>query len=362
MKFLKIGEHLFLGIEQLVCIKLVFYSACLYMQSKMKSDKMLLTWDDHKVNASSNYRQLWGDQEFADVTLASEDNKQIRAHKVILGSCSPFFRNILINNPHPSPLLYLKGIKHRELEFILEFIYQGQCHVGTEELQDFLKAGSDLRVSGLLPDATKQANNSVKLISLDTALVDKSFESTLQNILEEQIPDKNTAILPQNKFYCDSCIVGFRTEVALAEHKLSKHTAQINCDNCEYKSFSKLRLERHEKIHLQSNANKHARNKGKSMGRSSSLPSPSKFYKCDQCNYSVTTRKCLMNHNKSKHASSLYKCDNCPYKCTSEDLLTIHMVENHFHEGQDETLLLNRSSSSPNAFNWMEVSSELDEE
>ena len=48
----------------------------------MKSNKLLLSWDKFEMNASKIFCQLYSDQEFTDVTLATLDNKQIRAHKV----------------------------------------------------------------------------------------------------------------------------------------------------------------------------------------------------------------------------------------------------------------------------------------
>ena len=46
------------------------------------------------------------------------------ANQVILSACSPFFRRLLISNPHPHPLIYLKGISGPDLEAIVGFIYQ----------------------------------------------------------------------------------------------------------------------------------------------------------------------------------------------------------------------------------------------
>ena len=108
--------------------------------------------------ALNTIRQLWDDQDFSDVTLATVDNQQIRAHKVILSSNSSFFRNILLNNPHPNPLIYLKGIRHKELEMVMQFIYLGQCQVGQEELNAFIATGKDLAVNGLLEDKILEDN------------------------------------------------------------------------------------------------------------------------------------------------------------------------------------------------------------
>ena len=81
-----------------------------------------LCWDNFETNAPITLRKLWYDQYFADVTLATVDDKQIRVHKVILSSCSQFFRNVLLKNPHHNPRLYLK---FKELAMVMKFIYLG---------------------------------------------------------------------------------------------------------------------------------------------------------------------------------------------------------------------------------------------
>merc|ERR1719309_1095065 len=81
----------------------------------------------------NTFLNLWQNQNFSDVTLATMDNQQLKAHKIILSSCSNVFRDILLNNPHPNPLIYLKGIRHQDLEMMLKFIYQGQIEIGFDE-------------------------------------------------------------------------------------------------------------------------------------------------------------------------------------------------------------------------------------
>ena len=76
------------------------------------TDKNLnLHWDHFETNAPNTFKKLWNDQDFSDVTLATVDNQQIRAHKVILSSSSKFFRNIFLKNQHQNPLIYLNGHK-----------------------------------------------------------------------------------------------------------------------------------------------------------------------------------------------------------------------------------------------------------
>merc|ERR1712098_40742 len=61
----------------------------------------------------------------------------------------------LKRNPHQHPLLYLKGVKYKELVCVLNFMYQGEVNVAQEELNSFLSVAEELRVKGLT-----QGNNS----------------------------------------------------------------------------------------------------------------------------------------------------------------------------------------------------------
>ena len=75
------------------------------------SEKFCLKWNDFESNASKSLRNLRKEKDFFDVTLVSDDQKQISAHKVVLSSCSEYFKYILKQNKqHSHPLLCLEGI------------------------------------------------------------------------------------------------------------------------------------------------------------------------------------------------------------------------------------------------------------
>ena len=98
------------------------------------SEKFCLRWNDFESNVSTAFRDIREEKDFFDVTLACDHSSQVEAHKVILAACSPFFREVLRRNPHKHPLLYLKGVKYRELLSVLNFMYQGEVNVAQEEL------------------------------------------------------------------------------------------------------------------------------------------------------------------------------------------------------------------------------------
>jgi len=112
------------------------------------TEKFCLKWNDFESNVSGAFREIREERDFFDVTLACDDN-QMEAHKVIISACSPMFRNILRRNPHQHPLLYLKGVKYKELENVLNFMYQGEVNVAQEDLNTFLSVAEELQVKGL---------------------------------------------------------------------------------------------------------------------------------------------------------------------------------------------------------------------
>ena len=64
---------------------------------------------------------------YCDVTLVSEGNQQIKVHKVILAVSSPFFTEMLRSNKHSHPLIYMSGVKTKDISALVDFIYHGEA-------------------------------------------------------------------------------------------------------------------------------------------------------------------------------------------------------------------------------------------
>ena len=52
---------------------------------------------------------------FTDVTLVSDDNKHLSAHKIVLAASSPLLSEILLANQHQDPVIYFPSVKHEDL-------------------------------------------------------------------------------------------------------------------------------------------------------------------------------------------------------------------------------------------------------
>ncbi|XP_040564831.1 uncharacterized protein [Lepeophtheirus salmonis] len=120
------------------------------------SERLHLRWNDFESNIKLGFSELRKEEEFFDVTLAC-GSKQIKAHKVILSACSPFFRSIIKSVPHQHPLLYLRGIKFNYMESLLCFMYNGEVNVTQEELKNFLAVAEELKIKGLSQNQSLQS-------------------------------------------------------------------------------------------------------------------------------------------------------------------------------------------------------------
>ena len=105
-----------------------------------------LNWDKFHSWAAESVRKLINDNNFADVTLVSDDLKQFKAHKIILMSSSSFFETVFKSLSSSSPVLYLKGINSDILSKLLKFIYEGEVNLPESLASDFLHAAQDIQI------------------------------------------------------------------------------------------------------------------------------------------------------------------------------------------------------------------------
>ena len=99
---------------------------------------------------SNSFKIFRQEEDFFDVTLVTDDEVQMSAHKLILSTCSSFFKTILKKNPHPYPLIYLHGVNSTNLGYILDYIYHGEVQLFQEHLDPFMDKAQTLRISGLI--------------------------------------------------------------------------------------------------------------------------------------------------------------------------------------------------------------------
>ena len=87
-------------------------------------------------------------ESLVDCTIMCEDSA-VRAHKVVLSACSPYFQKIFMDNPGKHPIIVLKDVRCWEMQCILDFMYKGETSVPEPQLTSLIKAAESLKVRGL---------------------------------------------------------------------------------------------------------------------------------------------------------------------------------------------------------------------
>lgn len=116
--------------------------------SKMSSQRFCLRWNNHQSNLLSVFDQLLHDESFVDVTLAVE-GQLLRAHKMVLSACSPYFQALFVNHPDKHPIVILKDVPYSDMRSLLDFMYRGEVSVDQDRLTAFLRVAESLRIKGL---------------------------------------------------------------------------------------------------------------------------------------------------------------------------------------------------------------------
>ena len=157
------------------------------------AEKLFLKWKDFDSKISSSFEVLRREKDFFDVTLVGEDEFQIEAHKVVLSACSPFFKNILKKNAHQHPLIYLNGLKSKDLKNILDYFYNGKVQMQEGDLNDFLSMAYKLKVSGI-----SQPQETANVQSASPPAIRVLNPESLNNKQPQKPPAENSA-QPQQK-------------------------------------------------------------------------------------------------------------------------------------------------------------------
>ncbi|XP_017847846.1 protein tramtrack, alpha isoform isoform X1 [Drosophila busckii] len=115
---------------------------------KMASQRFCLRWNNHQSNLLSVFDQLLHAETFTDVTLAVE-GQYLKAHKMVLSACSPYFNALFVNHPEKHPIVILKDVPYSDMKSLLDFMYRGEVSVDQERLTAFLRVAESLRIKGL---------------------------------------------------------------------------------------------------------------------------------------------------------------------------------------------------------------------
>ncbi|XP_021942661.1 zinc finger and SCAN domain-containing protein 10-like isoform X3 [Zootermopsis nevadensis] len=121
----------------------------------MADNAFHLKWNNHLQNMYSQLETLYNEQSLVDVSISCTDGI-LKAHRIVLSACSPYFESIFRDNYCKHPVLILKGVTSQEMQALLKFMYKGSVEVLDADLQSFMYTANELKIRGLADELLKQ--------------------------------------------------------------------------------------------------------------------------------------------------------------------------------------------------------------
>ena len=285
----------------------------------MAVNSFLLNWDQHQINSTLALRNIWEEEEFLDVTLACDDD-QIAAHKVVLSSASPFFRNILKRNPHSHPLLYIKGATKKNMQGLLNFMYSGEAQVHQEDINEFMALANSLDIKGLAEEdlgkekrdeeviETSKNPPEPKKVSISKKKRKKvefaKGESDIKTEYQEEAQEYASDSVVENE-EMDSFLIDNLTDTSMTEYEekvngmMTKHVSGWDCVKCGHTAKKRAHLEEHVQKHIEGYS-----------------------FKCSTCTSTFGRKYTLRHHARRCKGSYHTEASKTPNVVESTDLVT----------------------------------------
>ena len=240
-------------------------------------EQFSLEWNNQQSAWRESLTELRSIDDFADVTLVTEDKMKFSAHKILLSSCSNTLKFILKDNIHPKPLLYMSGINSKNLGLILDYIYCGEVKLFQEQLNGFLESAKKLEIKGL--EAVNHDKTSLDELEQDNVKFD-DFTIEEPSTEEEEIKfESSTPSHRRRNSQGPSYHPGFNASMSQEEFAIKRRAlyqkvnGEWDCMACDYNTNDKSNIRKHVEKHIE--------------GLS---------YACKFCNREFRTRSNLYSH------------------------------------------------------------------
>ena len=118
--------------------------------SPPEREEFCIRWKGFHGNIVDCLGGVRSEEEFVDVTLACESGGRSQAHKLVLASCSPYFRRILKElSEEKHPIIILNDVQPDILSALMTYMYKGEVYVAEERLPSFFKTAASLQIKGI---------------------------------------------------------------------------------------------------------------------------------------------------------------------------------------------------------------------
>ena len=281
-----------------------------------------LKWGTFTGHLRETLHKMFMTNHFTDVTLVCDDQAMIQAHKVVLSASSAVFLNMLRQNLHAHPVIYLHGVKYSDMEALLSFMYKGEVRIPEDGLKSFMKAS--------------------KALQMKEIGIDQNFEKEVRATTTEKdhsVPGDGS---PDSAVSMDNDV-----SEAFSEEKENDPIEQSQADGCD-KDMENSSMDKDvKKILFKSPTSKTIRNRKYKPRKQRDLENveietitvkseegnfdiQEERYRCLICKKLFTRISRVTEHIKTVHEkeSNLKSCHLCDFKTSRGDYLKKH-IEAH---------------------------------
>ena len=310
------------------------------------SSYVKLNWDSSQHQIVGNLKQIWEDQNFTDVTLAFDDDVQIKTNKTMLAAVSPVLRGALKSVSGLNACIFLYGLESSLIKSLLDFVCFEEISIQKENLDKFINTATKLKINGFMePPESNQKHEIIKntdhqtehlLKTVDPKQTEQKYEvqtekssdimvynptSEIENFdafksFQEKIIEENSEMLLSNDIPVDSksmknestkmkpikdtkslkiepsqeTIKGRNNSRVTVDEEIQS-SGGIRCFLCKEECFQSVEdLDEHDRV-------AHSRN--------------DRSYKCDQCDAVFYKQLLLKTHVRKEHSAKNSNANNC---------------------------------------------------
>lgn len=146
----------------------------------VSSGQRCFTSNTHEKAVLVGLNEMRGSESLCDVQLVVDEYK-FNVHRVVLASCSPYFRSMFTSEMKESrqEIITLRGFSGIGLQHVLNFIYTSSVNLDVQNMQDILSAANHLQILSVVTFCCEFMQSEVNLQNcVDICNIAKFFNLT----------------------------------------------------------------------------------------------------------------------------------------------------------------------------------------
>ena len=211
----------------------------------------------------------------------------------------------------------MRGIKHQELQSILQFMYLGEVTIARDRIDQFMEIAKDLQLSGGSDEEESKIHSETSVDESDTVIYkeeprDSDSNEAMGNdkplTLKESLEERNS-----ETFLTPSCEGDPAQEYSVHINKECKDKLKEEFSQMEQNCSGRVSKEFNDQFETSDICNDFDQ---------------SKSYGCQECKITFPLKRYFTDHLREKH-DGLYSCKHCEYKTPTVAKLKRHQGYKH---------------------------------